>query len=107
MALWSPERAVQPSEHGKHALSTLLEFLDAVYSYSDRHDGEEGTMSREALVSVARSIEEVKQVITTLSQEEWARASGCADWSVRDLVAHMSSNYKETVEPSPPPPEPL
>ena len=25
----------------------------------------------------------------------------------RDLVAHMSSNYKETVEPSPPPPEPL
>src|SRR4051794_19257627 len=64
-------------------------------------------MSREALVSVARSIEEVKQVITTLSQEEWARPSGCADWSVRELVAHMSSNYKETVEPSPPPPEPL
>ena len=64
-------------------------------------------MSREALVSVARSIDEVKQVITTLTDEEWARPSGCTDWSVRDLVAHMSSNYKETVEPSPPPPEPL
>ena len=64
-------------------------------------------MSREALVSVARSIDEVKQVITTLTEEEWRRPSGCTDWSVRDLVAHMSSNYKETVEPSPPPPEPL
>ena len=64
-------------------------------------------MSREALVSVARSIDEVKQVITTLTEEEWARPSGCTDWSVRDLVAHMSSNYKETVDPSPLPPEPL
>ena len=64
-------------------------------------------MSREGLVSIARSIDEVKQVITTLTEEEWARPSGCTDWTVRDLVAHMSSNYKETVEPSPPPPEPL
>jgi len=64
-------------------------------------------VSREGLVSVARSIDEVKQVITTLTEEEWARPSGCTNWSVRDLVAHMSSNYKETVEPSPPPPEPL
>jgi uncharacterized protein (TIGR03083 family) len=64
-------------------------------------------MSREGLASVARSIDEVKQVITTLTDEEWARPSGCTGWSVRDLVAHMSSNYKETVDPSPPPPEPL
>jgi uncharacterized protein (TIGR03083 family) len=64
-------------------------------------------VSRQALVSVARSIDEVKQVITTLTEEEWAMPSGCTDWSVRDLIAHMSSNYKETVDPSPPPPEPL
>ena len=64
-------------------------------------------MSREGLASVARSIDEVKQVITSLSDEEWARPSGCTGWTVRDLVAHMSSNYKETVDPSPPPPEPL
>lgn len=64
-------------------------------------------MSREGLASIARSIDEVKQVITTLSDEEWARPSGCTGWSVRDLVAHMSSNYKETVDPSPPPPEPI
>lgn len=64
-------------------------------------------MSREGLTSVARSIDEVKQVITTLTDEEWSSPSGCAGWTVRDLVAHMSSNYKETVDPSPPPPEPL
>jgi uncharacterized protein (TIGR03083 family) len=64
-------------------------------------------MSRAGLESVARSIDEVKQVITSLSDEEWARPSGCTGWTVRDLVAHMSSNYKETVDPSPPPPEPL
>jgi uncharacterized protein (TIGR03083 family) len=64
-------------------------------------------MSRAGLESVARSIDEVKQVITSLTDEEWARPSGCTGWSVRDLVAHMSSNYKETVDPSPPPPEPL
>lgn len=64
-------------------------------------------MSREGLASIARSIDEVKQVITSLTDEEWTRPSGCEGWSVRDLVAHMSSNYKETVDPSPPPPEPL
>ena len=64
-------------------------------------------MSREGLTSVARSIDEVKQVITTLDDDEWSRPSGCPGWSVRDLVAHMSSNYKETVDPSPPPAEPL
>jgi uncharacterized protein (TIGR03083 family) len=64
-------------------------------------------MSQEGLASVARSIDEVKQVITSLTDDEWARPSGCAGWTVRDLVAHMSSNYKETVEPSPPPSEPL
>lgn len=64
-------------------------------------------MSHEAIRSVARSIDEVKQVIASLTDEEWARPSGCDGWSVRDLVAHMSSNYKETVDPSPPPPEPL
>ncbi len=64
-------------------------------------------MSAEGLASVARSIDEVKQVITSLTDEEWTRPSGCSGWTVRDLVAHMSSNYKEMVEPSPPPPEPL
>ena len=46
-------------------------------------------------------------MITTLTDEEWAMPSGCVGWSVKDLVAHMSSNYKEIVSPSPPPDEPI
>ena len=64
-------------------------------------------MSAEGLNAVRLAVDEVKSVITTLTDEEWARPSGCVGWTVKDLVAHMSSNYKEMVEPSPPPPEPV
>ena len=64
-------------------------------------------MSREGLASAARSVDEVKQVLTSLSDDEWSMPSGCQGWTVKDLVAHMSSNFKEVVEPSPPPPEPI
>ena len=33
--------------------------------------------------------------------------SGCAGWRVQDVAAHMSSNFKETSDPSPPPEPPL
>ncbi|NCV87890.1 MAG: maleylpyruvate isomerase family mycothiol-dependent enzyme, partial [Oxalobacteraceae bacterium] len=64
-------------------------------------------MSKEGLAALKLAVDEVKSVISTLTDEEWARPSGCQGWSVRDLVAHMSSNYKETVDPSPPPAEPI
>jgi uncharacterized protein (TIGR03083 family) len=64
-------------------------------------------MSQAGLASAARSVAEVKQVVASLTDAEWAMPSGCAGWSVKDLVAHMSSNFKEVCEPSPPPPEPV
>ncbi len=64
-------------------------------------------MSKEGLASAARSVAEVKSVIISLTDEEWAAPSGCSGWTVKDLVAHMSSNFKEIVEPSPPPAEPI
>lgn len=64
-------------------------------------------MTREALEAVRMAVDEVKAVIVTLTPEEWAAQSRCQGWRVQDLVAHMSSNYKEIVDPSPPPPEPL
>jgi uncharacterized protein (TIGR03083 family) len=64
-------------------------------------------MSQAGLASAARSVAEVKGVIASLTDDEWAMPSGCAGWSVKDLVAHMSSNFKEVCEPSPPPPEPV
>lgn len=64
-------------------------------------------MSVEGLKALEIAVNEVKSVITTLTDAEWAKPSGCAGWTVRDLVAHMSSNYKETVDPTPPPAEPI
>jgi len=64
-------------------------------------------MSQAGLQAVRLAVDEVKSVITTLSDAEWAAPSGCTGWSVKDLVAHMSSNYKEICEPSPPPAEPV
>jgi uncharacterized protein (TIGR03083 family) len=52
-------------------------------------------------------VSEVKQVLHSLTDAEWSLPSGCDGWTVKDLVAHMSSNFKEVVEPSPPPPEPI
>jgi uncharacterized protein (TIGR03083 family) len=59
------------------------------------------------LESAARSVAEVKQVISTITEQEAMLPSGCVGWSVKDLVAHMSSNFKEICEPSPPPAEPV
>jgi uncharacterized protein (TIGR03083 family) len=64
-------------------------------------------VSQEGLNAVRLAVAEVKSVITSLTDDEWLMPSGCAGWSVKDLVAHMSSNYKEVCEPSPPPPEPV
>lgn len=62
-------------------------------------------MSREALEAVTVLAEHVQQVCTSLTPEEWVLPSGCAGWSVGDLVAHLSSNLKEVADPSPAPAE--
>ncbi len=63
-------------------------------------------MTQDAVDAVRLAVDEAKQILPTLSAAEWAAPSRCPGWRVQDLVAHMSSNFKETVDPSPPPPEP-
>ncbi len=64
-------------------------------------------VSNEGLAAVRLGIDDALGVFETLSAEEWARPSGCSGWRVQDVAAHISSNWKETAEPSPPPAEPL
>jgi hypothetical protein len=64
-------------------------------------------MSQAGLASAARSVAEVKSVLVSITDAEAEMASGCVGWTVKDLVAHMGSNFKEVVDPSPPPPEPI
>jgi len=62
-------------------------------------------MSTQALKAVQLGVGDMKDVITSLTPQEWAAPSACAGWSVQDLVAHLSSNFKETVDPTPVPPD--
>ena len=64
-------------------------------------------MSKQGVEAVRLGIDDALGVFSTLSEEEWARPSACAGWRVQDVAAHMSSNFKETADPSPPPSEPL
>jgi uncharacterized protein (TIGR03083 family) len=64
-------------------------------------------VSREALGAVRVGIDDALNVFESLSEEEWGRPSGCTGWRVQDVAAHMSSNFKEAADPSPPPVEPL
>jgi uncharacterized protein (TIGR03083 family) len=43
---------------------------------------------------------DVRSVLGGIDAEMWSKPSGCSGWSVQDLVAHLTSNLKETVEPS-------
>jgi uncharacterized protein (TIGR03083 family) len=64
-------------------------------------------VSKEALAAVRVGIDDALNVFESLSDEEWCRPSGCAGWRVQDVAAHISSNFKETADPSPPPAQPL
>ena len=64
-------------------------------------------MSKEALAAVQVGIDDALSVFESLSDDEWARPSGCAGWRVQDVAAHISSNVKEMADPSPPPAAPM
>lgn len=64
-------------------------------------------MSRVGIESARRSVADVRQIVESLTDDEWAMPSACAGWSVKDLIAHMGSNFHEIVEPSPAPSEPV
>lgn len=67
-------------------------------------------MTRAAMAGLRATHEDLRAVLSTLSDEEWQRPSGCDGWRVQDLVAHVTSNFAAMIEPpevpadAPPPP---
>lgn len=59
-------------------------------------------MTVEGVASLELAIADLRAVLDTLDEEEWAAQSGCAGWRTQDLVAHLGSNLKQLVEPAPP-----
>ncbi len=45
---------------------------------------------------------DLAEVLTSLTDDEWAMPSACAGWRVQDVLAHITSNMKMMVNPDPP-----
>lgn len=63
-------------------------------------------MSKEGLEGARLSLHDFLEVFSGLDAPEWSAPSACAGWRVQEVAAHISSNLKEIIEPSPPPDEP-
>lgn len=64
-------------------------------------------MTTEAVDAVRTIHEHFRSVLTGLSPHDWSKPSACEGWRVQDLLAHVTSNQKEFVDPTPPPAEPV
>ncbi|HUS43332.1 MAG TPA: maleylpyruvate isomerase N-terminal domain-containing protein [Ilumatobacteraceae bacterium] len=63
-------------------------------------------MTTEAVDAVRIIHGHFRHVLTNLSEDDWSKPSGCDGWRVQDMLAHVTSNQKEFVDPTPPPDEP-
>lgn len=62
-------------------------------------------MTQQAVDALRAIHKEVRAVAASLSEEQWQAPSACEGWRVQDVFAHLTSNLKETVEPTPAPAE--
>lgn len=56
-------------------------------------------MSQTGYDAAVALAQQYRDVVVSLTEDEWARPSGCAGWRVQDLVAHTGSNWHVLVEP--------
>lgn len=63
-------------------------------------------MTSQAIEALQLIHGDLKTLLNDIDEADWARPSACEGWRVQDVFAHVSSNMKETVEPTPPPEDP-
>jgi uncharacterized protein (TIGR03083 family) len=44
-------------------------------------------------------IDQVSELVESLTPQEWQQPSGCVGWRVQDVIAHLGSGAHQTVEP--------
>ncbi len=64
------------------------------------------TMSTQAVEAIKIIHGHMRTVFSSLAADDWAKPSACAGWRVQDVLAHVTSNQKEFVDPTPAPAEP-
>jgi Mycothiol maleylpyruvate isomerase N-terminal domain len=60
-------------------------------------------MTKAAVDGLHKNHEDMQAVFESLTDEEWVMQSACAGWRVQEVLAHVTSNFKEMVEPTTPP----
>lgn len=63
-------------------------------------------MTRQAVDGLVANHLDLPATFEGLTADQWQLPSACAGWRVQDVLAHVTSNFAEMVEPSPPPAEP-
>ncbi len=61
-------------------------------------------MTAEAVEALRTEVEHVKAVLDDLDEETWSLASGCEGWTIKDLVAHLASDFDAVLNPGSGPP---
>jgi len=59
-----------------------------------------------AIEGLRANHEDLQAVLASVTDAEWAQDSACAGWRIQDVLAHVTSNFKEMIEPTPPPADP-
>ena len=60
-------------------------------------------MSSQAVEASKQIHQQVEKVIHKMEADHWKLESLCEGWRVQEVFAHMSSNMKEAINPTPPP----
>ena len=63
-------------------------------------------MTTEAVDAIRIIHGHFRTVLDGLAAGDWEKPSACAGWSVKDVLAHVTSNQKEFVDPTPAPADP-
>ena len=56
-------------------------------------------MTKQAIEALEIEIGRAKELLGSLSDEEWAAASGCDGWRVQDVVQHMAAVFQQIAAP--------
>ncbi|WP_420452020.1 maleylpyruvate isomerase N-terminal domain-containing protein [Ilumatobacter sp.] len=56
-------------------------------------------MSKQAITGLEAEIGRVRELLASMSDQEWQAPSACEGWRVQDVVTHMASVHQQIAEP--------
>jgi uncharacterized protein (TIGR03083 family) len=63
-------------------------------------------MTKTAVAGLRANHDDLQAILESIGPDEWTKPSACAGWRVQDVLAHVTSNFKEMIDPTPTPGDP-